>query len=63
MSGGSSPFREADDQRAISFRVLVADSLSPHDAKQLAEDLGIEHDRPEHVELECGPFCGASNRR
>ena len=44
-------------------RALVADSLSPHDTKQLAEDLGIEHDTPEHVELERGQFCGASKRR
>ena len=41
----------------------MADSLSPHSTKQLAEDLGIEHDTPEHVELERGQFCGASKRR
>ena len=43
-----------------SFWALVADSLSPHDAEQLADDLGIEHDTPEHVELERGPLCGVS---
>ena len=41
----------------------MADSLSPFDAEQLAEDLGIEHDTPEHVELVRGPLCGASKRR
>ena len=46
----------------VSFWALVADSLSLHDAEQLAEDLGIEHDTPEHVELERGPLCGASKR-
>jgi len=50
-----------------NFWALVADSLSPPDAVQLAEDLGIEHDTPEHVELERGPLCcvaaNASKRR
>ena len=46
----------------VNFWALVADSLSPHDSEQLAEDLGIEHDMPEHVELERGPLCGASKR-
>jgi hypothetical protein len=52
-----------DDRRVVSFWALVADSLSPHDAEQLAEDLGIEHDTSEHVELERGPLCGVSKRR
>ncbi|KAN0130517.1 Tat binding protein 1(TBP-1)-interacting protein (TBPIP) domain containing protein [Lactarius tabidus] len=46
-----------------NFWALVADSLSPHDAEQLVEDLGIEHDTSEHVELERGPLCGVSKRR
>lgn len=46
-----------------SFWALVADSLSSRDAEQLAEDLGIEHDTPEHVELERGALCAASKRR
>ena len=46
----------------VSFWALVVDSLSLHDAEQLAEDLGIEHDTPEHVELERRPLCGASKR-
>ena len=49
-----------------SFRALVSDSLPPPDASQLAEDLGIEYDTPEHLELERGPLCApahASKRR
>jgi 26S proteasome regulatory subunit (ATPase 3-interacting protein) len=56
-------WEEMIDVMFVSFWALVADSLSPHDAEQLAEDLGIEHDTPEHVELERGPLCGASKRR
>ncbi|KAH9051926.1 TBPIP-domain-containing protein [Lactarius vividus] len=44
-----------------NFWALVSDSLSPPDAEQLAEDLGIEHDTPEHVELERGPLCALAN--
>ncbi|KAF8261502.1 TBPIP-domain-containing protein [Lactarius quietus] len=50
-----------------NFWALVTDSLAPPDAEQLAEDLGIEFDTPEHVELErgslCGPVNAASRRR
>ena len=45
-----------------SFWALVTDSLSPPDAVQLAEDLGIEYDTPEHVELERGPLCVPGKR-
>jgi hypothetical protein len=51
---------ETIDVMFVSFWALVADSLSPHDAEQLAEDLGIE---PEPVELERRPSCGATKRR
>jgi len=44
-----------------NFWALVADSLSPPDAEQLAEDLGIEYDTPEHVELERTPLCSTAN--
>ncbi|KAH8991246.1 TBPIP-domain-containing protein [Lactarius akahatsu] len=44
-----------------NFWALVSDSLSPPDAEQLAEDLGIEYDTPEHVELERGPLCALAN--
>ena len=40
-----------------SFWALASDPLSPPDAVQLAEDLGIEYDTPEHLELERGPLC------
>jgi hypothetical protein len=49
-----------------SFWALVSDPLPPPDAAQLAEDLGIEYDTPEHVELERGSLCAptrASKRR
>ncbi|KAI0245797.1 TBPIP-domain-containing protein [Lactifluus subvellereus] len=49
-----------------NFWALVSDSLPPPDAVQLAEDLGIEYDTPEHLELERGPLCApahASKRR
>jgi len=49
-----------------SFWALVSDPLPPPDAAQLAEDLGIEYDAPEHLELERGPLCApahASKRR
>lgn len=49
-----------------SFWALVSDPLPPSDASQLAEDLGIEYDTPEHLELERGPLCApahASKRR
>ncbi|KIK21527.1 hypothetical protein PISMIDRAFT_12275 [Pisolithus microcarpus 441] len=48
-----------------TFWQLATDALSPRDAVALAEDLGIEYDRPEHVELEKGPLCApvpSSNR-
>ncbi|KAI9456843.1 TBPIP-domain-containing protein [Lactarius psammicola] len=45
----------------FGFWALVADSLSPPDAEQLAEDLGIENDTPEHVELEHGALCAPAN--
>jgi 26S proteasome regulatory subunit, ATPase 3, interacting protein len=50
-----------------SFWALASDPLSPPDAVQLAEDLGIEYDTSEHLELERGPLCApaahASKRR
>ncbi|THH17913.1 hypothetical protein EW146_g3001 [Bondarzewia mesenterica] len=36
---------------------LVSDNLTPQDAKDLAEDLGIEYDTPEHATLERSPLC------
>jgi len=44
-----------------SFWALVSDPLPPPDAAQLAEDLGIEYDTPEHLELERGPLCAPAN--
>ncbi|KAH8117635.1 TBPIP-domain-containing protein [Phellopilus nigrolimitatus] len=38
---------------------LVSDSLSPQDANDLAEDLGIECDTTEHGNIERGPLCTA----
>ncbi|EJD06101.1 TBPIP-domain-containing protein [Fomitiporia mediterranea MF3/22] len=44
---------------------LVSDSLPPQQANELAEDLGIEFDTPEHAEIERGPLCAiaTSSRR
>ncbi|KAH9992228.1 TBPIP-domain-containing protein [Russula compacta] len=44
-----------------NFWALVSDPLPPPDAVQLAEDLGIEYDSPEHLELEGGPLCAPVN--
>ncbi|THH03053.1 hypothetical protein EW146_g10516 [Bondarzewia mesenterica] len=43
----------------LSLRLwsLVSDNLTPQDAKDLAEDLGIEYDTPEHATLERSPLC------
>jgi len=63
------PQRATDDfpeRNKKSFWALVSDPLPPPDAAQLAEDLGIEYDTPEHLELEGGPLCApahASKRR
>ncbi|KAJ3988808.1 TBPIP-domain-containing protein [Lentinula detonsa] len=40
-----------------SLWVLATDSLPPQDATILSEDLGIEHDTPEHAALEKGQLC------
>ncbi|KAJ3793966.1 TBPIP-domain-containing protein [Lentinula aff. detonsa] len=40
-----------------SLWVLATDSLPPQDAIILSEDLGIEHDTPEHAALEKGQLC------
>ena len=47
------------------FWALVSDSLSPRDAKDLAEDLGLEYDTAEHNAVERGPLCSVplSGRR
>ena len=42
-----------------SFWALASDLLSPPDAIQLAEDLGIEYDTPEHL-VERGPLCASA---
>ncbi|KAI0039642.1 TBPIP-domain-containing protein [Auriscalpium vulgare] len=47
----------------LNFWALVADSLSPQDAVALAEDLGIEHDTPEHAVLERSTLCVPSGKR
>lgn len=39
------------------FWRLATDALSPQDADELAEDLGIEQDSSEHVAVEGGPLC------
>ncbi|KAI0298034.1 TBPIP-domain-containing protein [Multifurca ochricompacta] len=40
-----------------NFWALVSDPLSQPDAVELAEDLGIEYDTPEHLQVERGPLC------
>lgn len=46
-----------------SLWYLVSDSLPPQDAKDLADDLGIELDTAEHSELEKSSLCVPVKRR
>lgn len=41
----------------VSFWQLVTDALSPQEANDLAEDLGIELDTTEHIALERSALC------
>ncbi|KAA1476266.1 TBPIP-domain-containing protein [Dentipellis sp. KUC8613] len=41
----------------LTFWALVSDTLSPQDATELRDDLGIEYDSVEHTMLEQGPLC------
>ena len=41
----------------LSFWALVTDALPPQESADLAEDLGIEFDTPEHATLEKGHLC------
>ncbi|KAF8893902.1 TBPIP-domain-containing protein [Infundibulicybe gibba] len=41
----------------MTFWQLATDALPPQDAEDLAEDLGIEMDTPEHHTLERSPLC------
>ncbi|EPS94716.1 hypothetical protein FOMPIDRAFT_1133850 [Fomitopsis schrenkii] len=43
-----------------TFWQLATDPLPPQEATELAEELGIEPDTPEHVTLERGSFCIAA---
>ncbi|KAI0749194.1 TBPIP-domain-containing protein [Daedaleopsis nitida] len=40
-----------------TFWSLATDALTPQQATDLAEDLGVEHDTPEHGTLERGSLC------
>lgn len=40
-----------------SFWQLATDAMAPRDATELAEDLGVELDTPEHDAVDRGPFC------
>ncbi|PCH39321.1 TBPIP-domain-containing protein [Wolfiporia cocos MD-104 SS10] len=40
-----------------NFWQLATDALPPQEATELAEDLGIEFDTPEHGAVESGPLC------
>lgn len=42
---------------------LIADSLPPQDADDLAEELGVEQDTSEHSDVEKGPLCNPTKRR
>lgn len=46
-----------------SLWYLVTDSLPPQDAKDLAEELGIELDTAEHSEIEKSSLCVPVKRR
>ncbi|OCH86474.1 TBPIP-domain-containing protein [Obba rivulosa] len=41
----------------LTFWQMVTDALTPQEADELAEELGIEHDTLEHVAIERGPLC------
>ena len=43
------------------FWSLVTDALTPQEARELGEDLGIEQDTAEHRELEKGPLCSSGS--
>lgn len=49
--------RSSRDLIEYRFWQLATDVLSPQDAKELAEDLGIEWDSAEHVAVEQGRLC------
>ncbi|KAI0649574.1 TBPIP-domain-containing protein [Trametes meyenii] len=44
-----------------TFWSLATDALTPHEATELAEDLGIEVDTPEHATVERGQLCAAGS--
>ncbi len=44
-----------------SFWSLATDALTPQQATELGEDLGIELDTPEHGTLERGVLCAAGS--
>ena len=46
-----------------SLWYLVSDSLPPQDAKDLAEELGIELDTAEHADIEKSALCTSTKRR
>ncbi|EMD31525.1 hypothetical protein CERSUDRAFT_162955 [Gelatoporia subvermispora B] len=43
--------------RSRRFWQMVTDSLTPQEANELGEELGVEYDTPEHTALEKGSFC------
>jgi len=48
------------------FRELwgtLTESMSPTDAQDLADDLGIEYDTQQHLNLEQGPLCAPPSRK
>lgn len=56
----------SDDQKRFNgwsdrFWSLVTDALTPREARELGEDLGIEHDTGEHGALEKGPLCSSGS--
>ncbi|KAI0351811.1 TBPIP-domain-containing protein [Trametes cingulata] len=44
-----------------TFWSLATDTLAPQEATELAEDLGIEYDTPEHGVLERGNLCSSGS--
>ncbi|TFY56520.1 hypothetical protein EVG20_g8894 [Dentipellis fragilis] len=47
----------------LTFWALVSDTLSPQDATELQDDLGIEYDSAEHTSVEHGPLCAINLKR
>ena len=58
---GASRLTIKTDACSDRFWSLVTDALTPQEARELGEDLGIERDTGEHEGLEKGPLCSSGS--